>query len=901
MKKLLIGLGIFITLIIVAIIVIPIFFKDDIQRALDKTMDKSLNAKVYYDIDKFGLSLIKNFPDITVSMGDFGVVGVEEFSKDTLASIANFEVTVDIMSVIGGDQIRVKEIVLDQPKITVLVLANGKANYDIAKASEETEEEESIESEDTEGGDMNISIERWAINGGEVVYVDQSSKLFTSLIGLNHEGSGDFTLDVFDLTTSTVIESASFGMEDVEYASNKRIEADVTLDMNLAEMRFAFKDNRIAVNDFAIGAEGYVSMPDEDINMDITFGGQDISIKSILSLIPGVYQEYLDGVTAAGEINFNGAVKGTYNETSMPQVSAGLSVVDGSVSYAEYNIPMEQINIDAKFNYPSADLSETSVNVDRFSMLVDGERVEAYLKLKNLENYTWDFGFEGNADLEKMTKIIPMEGMTLQGRINASLNSKGQMAYIEAEQYDKLPTTGNLNIDGFYFQSEDLPQGFRISKANLTFDPSEIALTQFDAASGNSDFSLKGRVANYLGFALGENEVLSGSLTLNSKLLDVNEFIPETEEVEEPEPEDTTSLEVVRIPENIDFTFKSSIETITYTNLELKDFQGRVLIKDGAIILDKNQFNMLDGTFGLTGSYVTKDLEQPKYDLSFSIKELSIAQAFESFSTVQQYVPIAEKVTGRFSTDFDVNGLLGSDMMPLMDEVNLTGLVEVIQATLDKGDFVNKLQSVAALKTGAKPSSSDKVVSVKDVLIKTEIKDGRLFVEPFEMAVQGQKATFGGNNTLDGQLDYSLLIQDIPTGAVGNALNSAISSFTGGKKLISDKIDLDFGIGGTYDDVKVKLLGTSSSGSQGSGSAKEVFQQQISSKVDEQKAKAEAELAKRKAEAEAKADSIKAAIAAEKKAVEDSIKAAVEAEKKKAKEKAKDKVKDLFKKKGGGE
>lgn len=851
MKKFLIILVSLLVLIVAAVVVLPIVFKDDIKQALDDTMDENLNATVFYDVGQFSLSLIKNFPDITVSMGDFGIVGRGEFKQDTLVSVGSFDVTVNLMSAITGDQIKVEEILLDQPKISVLVLADGKANYDIAKPSEsstELEEATTPEETDASGSDLSIAIKRWAISDGQMVYKDESLDFYTSLVGLKHEGSGDFTLDVFDLTTNTVIEAASLGFEGIEYASDKRIEIDLTLNMNLPEMQFSFKENRIAVNDFAMGAEGNISMKEEDIKMDITFEGKDIDLRSILSLIPGVYQEYLDGVTAGGIINFAGLVKGTYNESSMPKIGATFSVDNGSISYSAFDIPIEKLNIKSSFDYPSADLTETRFNIDRFSMLVDGEQLEAYLKFKDLENYTWDFGFTGNADLEKITNVVPLEGMTLKGKINAGLKSAGNMAMIEAEKYTELPTTGSLSIDSFFFSSSDLPQGFGITKAEVTLNPQEINLAQFDATSGNSDFAMKGKIENYLGFALSEEEVLKGSLSLKSGLLDLNEFIPEYEESEEEIPEDTSTLEVVKIPENIDFTFSSSIDQIAVSNLEMKNFEGKVLVKDGAIRLDENTFNMLDGTFTMTGSYITKDLDQPKYDLGFKVQNLSIGSAFESFSTIQQYVPIAKQVTGSFSTEFKVDGLLGSDMMPIMDAINLDGLVNVAQATLSSGSFVTKLNALTSLNSGANSSGSGKSLSLKDVLVKTAIKDGRLFVEPFNLEVQGQKATLGGSNSLEGALDYSMLVKEIPTGAVGNALSSAVSSITGQNNLISGAMDIDIGIGGTYDDVKLQLLGASPSGSTGTSSATAVFKQQMASKVDEEKAKAEEELEKKKEE-----------------------------------------------------
>lgn len=870
MKKLLIVIGGFLVLLLAAIILIPIIFKNDIRQALDDAMKENVNAKIYYNEDGFSLSLIKSFPDLTVSIREFGVVGIEEFQSDTLTSIGNFQVTVDIMSALFGDQIMVEEILLESPAINVIVLENGKANYDIAKSSDidslsaENPEDPMTDSENSSSGSVNVGIKRWAISNAKVSYKDASLKFYTTLTGLNHEGSGDFTLDVMDLVTQTSIEAFSLGYEDVEYISNKSVSADVTLNMDLANSTYTFKENRISLNDFAIAADGYISMPGEDISMDISFGGNNINLKSILSLIPGVYQEYLSGVSANGEINFDGFVKGTYNETSMPAIAANLSVAEGKIKYADFNIPMEKINIQTSFNYPSADLSQTSFNVDKFSMLIDGEPLSAYLKFKNLNNFQWDFGVDGNADLEKITRIVPLEGMTLTGKINAKLNTAGKMSDLEAEKYDLLPTKGSLSVRDFLFKSTDLPQGFSISEADLTMNPKEINLAKFTAQSGKSDFNMNGKVTNFLAYALNENEILKGQLNFSSSQIDITELMPASEE-EEAEEEESADSVTTKVPENIDFLLASNIDKIVYDNISLNDFKGSIRIKDGAVLLEENSFKMLDGTFELTGSYRTKDLEKPAYDLKFKIKNLSIASAFSSFETIQQYVPIAKQVSGKFSTTFDVNGLLGADLMPITEEINLAGLVNIAEASLDKGDFMQKLSAVTSLQSGS-ASGSDKI-TVKDVLIATSIENGRMYVEPFNLKVKGQEATVGGNNGLDGSLDYAMLLKDVPTGAVGNAINSALSSFTGGNKLVADKINLNLGIGGTTDDPKIKLLGTSDGSSSGGAAsvAKQAVKDQVSAQINEQKEKAQAELDKQKeeqrqkilAEAEKKAQQIR--------------------------------------------
>ena len=203
MKKIFIGIAIVLGLLIVSILVAPIIFKDDIRKAIDQTMDENLNAKVFYDTDQFSLSLISNFPDFTVSMSDFGIVGLGAFSADTLVSVGSFEISVDLMSAVSGDQIKINEVLLNEPKINVLVLPDGSANYDIAKESDAPTEV--TETPEEGSSDLSICIEKWAITNGQLKYIDKSMNFYTTLIDLNHEGSGDFTVDVFEMNTTTEI------------------------------------------------------------------------------------------------------------------------------------------------------------------------------------------------------------------------------------------------------------------------------------------------------------------------------------------------------------------------------------------------------------------------------------------------------------------------------------------------------------------------------------------------------------------------------------------------------------------------------------------------------------------------------------------------------------------------
>jgi len=137
-KKILIGFGIFLVLIVAAAIVIPIVFKDDIKAAIDKEIAKSINADVIFDVNNFSVTLFRNFPNMTVEVKELGVFNRAPFEGVHLFVVHQLDVEVNLKELIFGDQLRLKGITLVKPQININVLADGRANYDITYPSTDT-------------------------------------------------------------------------------------------------------------------------------------------------------------------------------------------------------------------------------------------------------------------------------------------------------------------------------------------------------------------------------------------------------------------------------------------------------------------------------------------------------------------------------------------------------------------------------------------------------------------------------------------------------------------------------------------------------------------------------------------------------------------------------------------
>jgi hypothetical protein len=524
-------------------------------------------------------------------------------------------------------------------------------------------------------------------------------------------------------------------------------------------------------------------------NVDATVAAK-LNLAELSKMFP------MEGLEMKGSYAVNLNAKGIYDslKKTIPAIDAAMSLASGYVKSKEFPLPLQDMHFTSTVKNTSGKLAETFITVKDFSVLMDGEKFSADLLLQNLDDYTWDLKAKGGIDIEKMTKLFPVEGMTLAGKVKADIETKGKYSDVQAERYDKLPTSGTASLKDFKYVTKDLPT-VTLSQAGMVFDPKKIELQNVNGTIGKSDFNVSGSVLNYLGYIFGKNETIKGVVNFNSTLLDLNEFMSDTEE---PAAADTAALSVIPVPQNIDFLLKSNVKTVKLMNYTMTNASGDVLVKDGVANLSGLKFNMLGGGFVVDGTYNTKDIAHPKYDLGLKIENVSMKEASSASSLVSTYAPIAGMVNGNFSTDFKISGELLKDMMPNMATVNGGGLIKIAQAALKDSKLVSGITSLTKL-------SDANEVTMKDVLMSAAIKDGRLSVKPFDVKFGNYKTTITGSTGIDQSIDYTLKM-DVPAGKLGTQLNGFLADKTGAKTDPNGNVPVTIGLGGSVTSPSPKLI-----------------------------------------------------------------------------------------------
>lgn len=796
MKKVLKISGIVILTVFLLLLVTPFLFKGKITSLIKEEINKNVKARV--EFSGVGLSLIRNFPDLTVSIKNLKVIGVEVFESDTLVCMKSFRLTLELMSVIKGEDIGIKTIVLDSPGLLAKVLADGQANWDIMLESG-TEEEEEVTAE--EESTLVIKLKEFIIKNGKVVYDDASMDIYVSVDELNARMKGDLTLDVTTLEIDATSGKFDFDYEGMRYINKAKLDIQTIFGLDLNRFRFDFKDAHANLNALELGFDGWFEMPESDIDFDLTFYSKKTDFKTLLSLVPAVYMTDFDGLKTSGTLSLKGFAKGTFSDTTLPDVGLDLLVENGMFQYPDLPAAVNKVNIAMNLFYDGTSEDKTTLDISKFHFEMAGSPFDFNLSVRNPMTVQHVKGKAlGKIDFSKILQVMPLEDMDLKGLLDANLVFDGKVADIEAGKYEDFNATGNLSLTGFELASSDLPQKFSITNAAMEFSPRFVELKSFVSSIGESDLNMSGRLENFIPYIFSD-QVLKGNLNFTSSVLNLNELMTDTSAPEETT--DTIPLTVIEVPKNIDFTLVSSIGRIIYDKLDIRDARGTVRVVDGKILLDKMGMKLLKGEMLLSGEYNTRDMENPFVDFDFDIVNFDIPATFEAFNTVQKLAPVAKGLGGSFSTKLKFNSKLASDMMPVFNTINGLGNIRSSSVQMVNVETFDKITS--SLKLDESRSNE-----LRDLNARFSIKNGKVIVDPFDIKLRSISLVLGGEHSLDQTMNY-VMKMNIPRSEFGSAANELINNMVAsaaakGLKLDpSDKINVDVRIGGTLFDPKFSL------------------------------------------------------------------------------------------------
>lgn len=544
MKKALKIIGIsllsIISLIIIAVVIAfsVVTSSNKLTDLVKKYVPEFVTCEV--QLGKADLTIFKTFPNIGVEIDNVALINPMEGSpSDTLANIDKLIMSADLKKFWKEDEIVVRKCVLEKAFVNVYSDENGNSNLNVFKTSENS---------DTAASSFNylVNLEEVKLKDSKVVYTDARSEMRANVEGLNLDLKGNMKDSNIDADLGLETESLALNMKSItlktnslsldfdgnvndfklidgtlklatpdiclnlgeEYLNNDALNLTLPLHFSLDNMSGTLQDAQIALNEYLINLAGDVEMAENgDINMDLNLHTNTLIVEDVMNYLPQKVANSLSDLNFAGKLSIAEAqVKGTFNDSLMPLITAKVLTDKASMNISNLPYPFTDVDLEALLDL---NLNEKSnVEVSQLTAKFHDTKLNVSGFVNDLtDDMSFDLNAKADLPMADIKSFLP-KNMKVQGRTDVDLNAKFTLEQLMKSLKDynlnRLTANGTLKIKNFAFDMDTIHANAQKLDVNLTLPASR---------------KIKGRKGAYLALASGNLTAQIGK-DMNAKLKD---------------------------------------------------------------------------------------------------------------------------------------------------------------------------------------------------------------------------------------------------------------------------------------------------------------------------------------------------------------------------------------------
>ena len=525
-------------IIVISLSIMGLKFYFNSQR-LEKLVLPRLEEMIKREISIKSIDL-QFWPQLGVALEGVKVANPEGFSKESLAQLDSFLLSVELMPLLEH-KIKIKEVTLTKPQINLIKRADGRTNYQLFSSQADSEGENS--STQQKSSNFKLNLDDLRIKEGSLTYDDLAKQGNIEINGINSSNKLDVDGKNKIVTTAGRLEIAEIKLADLAQLKD---ELDFSLAhqlrFNLAQKTIEAKKLDLALNGFDLAntfqleflKDGFrfkeLQSQSGDSNLEIGVLTKSES-RLHFSLEGMIYLTELcnklplkKGYNLTGELN--PSLMGQFNIDDLPHDLSSLELL-GSINIS-----------DVALNNKSAD-KLSAVNAE---IKVEPRRI----KIASLQTNLLDSSLSGTASIEEWRPLVEsvlQESSANEGQIDLALKvdkidlEKWQNNFAAsgnetaedkesslADAVPDWPLSGSLRVDRIEYQGLELRDFVtRIESVNDLLKLLELRFkTAQGEVSGQGEMNLRTKKPSYDGdLSIKEMEVnhLLSSLTqFNDKL-----------------------------------------------------------------------------------------------------------------------------------------------------------------------------------------------------------------------------------------------------------------------------------------------------------------------------------------------------------------------------------------------
>lgn len=456
--KILKWIGIVVASILFLLFIIPLLFPGTIAEQVKIFANKRLTGKL--DYKNTHLSFFRHFPSLTVSMDDLLLLGSKPFQQDTLLAAKEVAAGINLKKLIFNHEIKIDEIYITDAYVNGYVDDKGQANYNVFVPGRATTPK------DTTGKGTSMEVDLIKFRNFHVKYIDHTAKILVDAKGLNYTGKGGLSEDIFDLKTDLKIDLLDFSLDQVYYAQQKSLHADLITRINTNALTFVLRKNELRINDLPLKFNGFVSILKDGYDININAASAKTTIRDMISVLPPQYLEWSRGTTLKGNSDLFFSLKGIFSKPRniKPEFTAHFLVKNGVIASDKATVPMNNLNVDLYVDLPALNPELLKLDLKKLSFdLGQKNSFHAIVKTNGLSQMEVNAAIKGVINLQTLDGALGLKDFDIMGMVNTDIQANG-IFNLDKKLFPK--TDGYFNLKDGWLKTSYYPNP--IKNINLT-------------------------------------------------------------------------------------------------------------------------------------------------------------------------------------------------------------------------------------------------------------------------------------------------------------------------------------------------------------------------------------------------------------------------------------------------
>lgn len=729
---------------------------------LRASIDEQLHHVMRRDVRYVDASL-RLWPPVRLAVTRLELAEPGGFAHGSAFRADALDLDLDVFALFSH-QLKVQQLLIEQPALHVLQRADGTTNLD------DIMQPQPPAAANAPAPALDLDIRRFRITGGRVLLdnaradsrtafaIKADMSLATQQGGKRIQTHG--STEVSDLAWGSMSAARASDLQQGLAKLVFHLEHDGVYDA--PTQRLALEKLALQLGKTSLKLSGRIDAVTTHPRYDLRATGSQVDLADVLSWVAVADAPAVKGIGGRGKLAFDlglrGAAPAAGAPAAMPSIRGWLTLADAGFRYAGAPAEVKDLSL-------RADFAPDTVNVHDVRASVAGQPLTARMLATHLGDPLIAFALTGDLDLAAVGPMVPggTQGATLSGHTRVDVQGRGRAADPNSFLMDGTAVLREVSVT-----KADLPSKITGINGTVVFAQTSASAKQLTATAGKSSFTLDARITHPLALMGKPGAVAPAGVTFDfrSPYLDLAELLP-------------TTPGAPFLP-NAAGGGKVAIGRLRQGKLDVSNVVADVTLAPARLDSPRFSLSGYGGTIAGSAKFDLSDTRKPAYALK------TLVQNVKANALLSAWTPAKDLVQGTLSTNLDFSGA-GNEPKDLVRTLTLVGLASLSEGQLGPGPALEALASfvkVPALKQ----------VRFRDLKLPLRVEQGRVITDPVNLNGSAGEWKLAGAVGFDGALDYAVSVT-LPPDAVA-ALNAKSALAVGALADDAGRVLLDLRVTG---------------------------------------------------------------------------------------------------------